>query len=88
MGISTIKGDTFGFLEKSALKADVIFADPPYDLTLEEFSKIPELVFKNKMLKEDGMLIIEHSKHMKLSHLDHFSNERRYGGSVFSFFLN
>lgn len=88
LGISTVKGDAFGFLEKSDSKADVIFADPPYDLTLEEFSKIPEIVFKNRMLKEDGMLIIEHSKHMKLSHLDHFSKERRYGGSVFSFFLN
>ncbi len=85
-GISTIKSDVFSFLGKSRLKADIIFADPPYDLTLEDFSKIPELVFKHEMLKEGGLLIIEHSKHTRLSHLEYFSNERRYGGSVFSFF--
>lgn len=85
-GISTIKSDVFSFLEKSTLKADVIFADPPYDLSTEDFAKITELVFKNKMLLVDGMLIIEHSKHSDLSDLQHFSNQRRYGGSVFSFF--
>ena len=85
-GISTIKSDVFSFLEKSSLKVDIIFADPPYDLSTEDFGKIPELVFKNQMLLDDGMLIIEHSKHTDLSSLDHFSNQRRYGGSVFSFF--
>jgi 16S rRNA (guanine966-N2)-methyltransferase len=85
-GISTIKSDVFSFLEKSTLKVDIIFADPPYDLSTEDFAKIPELVFKNKMLFDDGMLIIEHSKHTDLSLLDHFSNQRRYGGSIFSFF--
>ena len=85
-GISTIKSDVFSFLEKSTLKSDVIFADPPYDLSTEDFAKITELVFKNKMLLVDGMLIIEHSKHSDLSDLQHFSNQRRYGGSVFSFF--
>ncbi len=85
-GISTIKSDVFSFLEKSLLKVDIIFADPPYDLSTEDFAKIPELVFKNQMLLNDGMLIIEHSKHTDLSSLDHFSNQRRYGGSVFSFF--
>ena len=84
--ISTFKSDAFSFLEKSTLKVDVIFADPPYDLSVEDFARIPELIFKNNMLNEDGILIIEHSKHTKLSQLEHFSNERRYGGSVFSFF--
>ncbi len=85
-GISTIKSDVFSFLEKSMLKVDVIFADPPYDLSVEDFARIPELIFKNNMLKEDGVLIIEHSKQTDLSHLEHFTNQRRYGGSVFSFF--
>jgi hypothetical protein len=38
------------------------------------------------MLLEGGMLIVEHSKHTDLSHLDHFTQCRRYGGSGFSFF--
>lgn len=84
--ITTIKSDVFSFLEKSASKADIIFSDPPYDLSIEEFAKIPELVFANKMVLDEGVLIIEHSKHTDLSNLPHFDNLRRYGGSVFSFF--
>jgi len=86
LGISTIKSDVFSFLGKSKLKSDIIFADPPYDLSDEDFARIPELIFKNNLLNEGGVLIIEHSKHTDLSHLEHFTNLRRYGGSVFSFF--
>lgn len=85
-GITTIKNDVLKYLEKSSLKAHIIFADPPYDMPLEDFAKIPELVFKNNLLLENGLLIIEHSKHMDLSHLENFSHQRKYGGSIFSFF--
>ncbi|NND80323.1 MAG: methyltransferase [Maribacter sp.] len=85
-GISTIKSDVFSFLEKTSLKADIIFADPPYDYSEKDFARIPELIFKKNILKEGGVLIIEHSKHTDLSHLRYFTNQRRYGGSVFSFF--
>ncbi|MBD0778866.1 RsmD family RNA methyltransferase [Maribacter sp. ANRC-HE7] len=85
-GISTVKSDVFQFLGKTFFKADIIFADPPYDFTVEEFAKIPELVFKNDLLNKNGVLIIEHSKHTDLSQLDQFTNQRRYGGSTFSFF--
>lgn len=86
--IDVIKSDVFSFLEKTTLKSDVIFADPPYNLSLADFEKIPELVFKKELLLEDGVLIIEHAKHMKLDHLEHFSKQRKYGGSAFSFFHN
>jgi 16S rRNA (guanine(966)-N(2))-methyltransferase RsmD len=85
-GISTVKSDVFQFLEKTSSKADIIFADPPYDLSLEELAKLPESIFTHNLLKEDGVLIIEHSKHTDLSHVEHFKSHRRYGGSVFSFF--
>ncbi len=86
ISITTIKSDVFNYLEKALIKSDVIFADPPYDLAMEDFSKIPELVFAKKMLLNDGVLIIEHSKHTDLSSLPYFTNQRKYGGSVFSFF--
>ena len=41
MGIQTIKSDVFKFLEITTLKATVIFADPPYEFTVEQFSRIP-----------------------------------------------
>lgn len=84
--ISTIKSDALTYLEKSNIKSDIIFADPPYGMDIADFLKIPELVFKNELLLEDGVLIVEHSKHTDISEHPNFSDSRKYGGSVFSFF--
>ncbi len=84
--IETIKSDVYSYLEKVKRKSDIIFADPPYDFTNEQFAKIAELVFEKNLLNEGGLLIIEHSKHTKLDTLSNFRNARKYGGSVFSFF--
>jgi 16S rRNA (guanine966-N2)-methyltransferase len=86
MAVQTIKSDCFKFLERSKLRANIIFADPPYAFAVEQFSKIPELVFQNKLLEDNGILIVEHSKHTDLSQLTNFSYSKNYGGSVFSFF--
>ena len=86
MSIQTIKSDVFKFLEKAKQQHTIIFADPPYDFPVEEFTKIPELVFKNSLLKNEGVLIIEHSKHTNLSHLENYSYSKSYGGNMFSFF--
>jgi 16S rRNA (guanine(966)-N(2))-methyltransferase RsmD len=88
MSINTIKSDVFKFLEKSKQKHSVIFADPPYEFDIEAFSKIPELVFENKLLEDEGLLIVEHSKHTDLSQLEHYSHSKSYGGNMFSFFEN
>jgi len=84
--IETIKSDVYNYLEKVKKKSDIIFADPPYDFTNEQFEKIATLVFENELLLENGVLIIEHSKHTKLDEVKNFRNARKYGGSVFSFF--
>ena len=73
LDISVIKSDVFKFLEKSKASYDIIFADPPYDLSQENFEKIIQLIFENEFLDEEGMLIVEHSKHTKLDHLTNFS---------------
>jgi 16S rRNA (guanine(966)-N(2))-methyltransferase RsmD len=88
MPINTIKSDVFKFLEKSTLKSDIIFADPPYNFDVDQFGKIPELVFKNDMLLPEGVLIVEHSKHTDLSNLANYSYSKSYGGNMFSFFEN
>lgn len=84
--IDTIKSDVYHFLEKAPGSYDIIFADPPYDFETDQFAKIAELVFTKELLKPDGVLIVEHSKHTNLEEQEHFSHSRRYGGSVFSFF--
>ncbi len=84
--IETIKSDVYNYLEKVKQKVDIIFADPPYDFTEEQFQRIVSLVFENDLLNSNGVLIIEHSKHTELQETPYFQNSRKYGGSVFSFF--
>ena len=84
--INAYRSDVFKFLEKTALNADIIFADPPYDMEQEKFLKIIELVFERNLLTENGLLIVEHSKHMDLSENKLLSYSKKYGGSVFSFY--
>lgn len=86
LNIIPIKSDVFKYLEKVPVKADVIFADPPYNFEEEEFKKIIELVFENDCLKKGGTLVVEHSKHTILTSLPNFNESRKYGNSVFSFF--
>ena len=86
MPIQTIKSDVFKFLEKTQINSDIIFADPPYNFSEAQFSTIAELVFNNNLLQENGVLIIEHSKHTDLSKAPNFSYLKSYGGNVFSFF--
>ena len=86
MPIQVVKTDVFKFLQNSKGKYDIIFADPPYALPIEDFSKIVDLVFAEGLLSEEGLLIIEHSKHTDLSEMQNFSHSRNYGGCVFSFF--
>jgi 16S rRNA (guanine966-N2)-methyltransferase len=86
MPIQVIKADVFKYLESTNQKHTVIFADPPYNFDLQMFSKIPELVFKNKLLEDDGLLIVEHSKQTDLSEIINYSYSKSYGGNMFSFF--
>lgn len=86
MPIQTIKSNVYKFLEKTNMQFDVVFADPPYNFPDEQFAKIPELIFQNNILLKDGLLVVEHSKHTKLEHLEHFAYSKSYGGNVFSFF--
>ncbi|MEZ7838142.1 MAG: RsmD family RNA methyltransferase [Flavobacteriales bacterium] len=82
--ISTVKADAFEFLDKHKQEHDIIFADAPYEL--EGLDKIVAAVFAKKILSQDGVLVIEHSKEQDFSELPYFVNSRRYGNVNFSFF--
>lgn len=86
--IKCLRSEALDFLKKTPEKFDLIFADPPYDLEKEEFTMLVDQVMERNLLKEDGMLIVEHSTRMKL--LDHafFVETRKYGSSSFSFFAS
>ena len=84
--INTFKSDVYKFIDKTSTQADIIFADPPYDFEVEKFLEIVDTVFAKNLLKEEGVLIIEHSKQTDLSTHEKHSYDKRYGGNVFSFF--
>lgn len=84
--IHCIKQDVFSFLAQTNLSFDVIFADPPYDLT--NITDIHTLVFDKQLLNINGILIIEHGAKTKMEHLPHFHQHRKYGNVNFSFFRN
>jgi len=86
--IECIKSDVFKYLKRAGQKFDLIFADPPYKMPQAEFENISKLVFEKELLKENGLLIVEHSTQTNLAELPNFVEQRKYGGSVFSFFEN
>ncbi len=79
-----IKGDAFRYLSSCRQQFDFIFADPPYELP--ELETIPDIVFNNKLLKEDGIFVLEHGKKNDFEHHPNFFDKRVYGSVNFSFF--
>lgn len=84
--IRVIKADVLKFLDQTADRFDIIFADPPY--LYEHHAAIAEKVFERDLLLEDGILIIEHGRDTSLESQPHFQFSRKYGNVHFSFFLN
>jgi 16S rRNA (guanine(966)-N(2))-methyltransferase RsmD len=82
--IQLIKTNVFNFLKFSNQTYDLIFADPPYDL--DNMNEIPDLVFNKKMLSQDGIFIIEHSKNYNFESHPNFIEHRNYGKVNFSMF--
>ena len=80
-----VKGDVFRFLNTApAGSYDFIFADPPY--ALPNLSDIPRLIFAKNILRENGILVIEHPKTHDFSTHPFFNQHRSYGAVNFSFF--
>lgn len=86
LDINAIKSDVFKYLGRCNSKFDVIFADPPYEFEVEKFEKFINLIFEKELLNNEGILIVEHSKHTNLSGHTHFKYSKKYGGNMFSFF--
>lgn len=84
--IKAIKSDVYKYLASAAGSFNVVFADPPYAFAIEQMDSLVQSLYANNWIKEDGMVIIEHTKHINLSSILNFTEARKYGGSVFSFF--
>lgn len=84
MPLFVVEADAFRYIEKVKTTFDVIFCDPPYDL--DGIERLPQLIFEHEILKEDGLLIIEHSKKNAFLNEPYFIHQRSYGKVQFSFF--
>lgn len=80
------RANVFQFLPKIKEKYDLIFADPFYDM--DDVGKIPRMIFDYQLLKEDGWLILEHSKNHDFSDFPNFDSVRKYGNANFTIFIN
>lgn len=84
--IQVMKADVFSFLKSCTDSFDIIFADPPFKL--ENINRIPALVFENKLLKNSGILIVEHPVSVEFSGINELKETRKYGTVNFSIFDN
>jgi len=76
--------DVKAYLKTCTFRYDVIFADPPFELSwLEE---LPDLVTQADILNEDGFFILEHPRDISFAGHSLFFEHRNYGGVNFSFF--
>ncbi len=65
---------------------DIVFIDPPYELL--NFSDPLKVVWKRKILKKDGIAIVQHSSRIDYSpKYFQLIKKRLYGDTAFSFFI-
>jgi 16S rRNA (guanine966-N2)-methyltransferase len=79
-----VRSDALSFLRSHKEPYDLIIADPPYDY--HHYPILPELIFEKHLLKETGLLVIEHSKRTSFKENPFFMEQRNYGEVNFSFF--
>jgi len=84
--ISAIRGDALEWLKATGDKFDLIVADPPFTET--PAGAITEMVFSRSILRNGGLLIIEHATGNDLSSLTGYRESRKYGAVTFSFFAD
>lgn len=63
---------------------DIIFADPPYDLSW--LPELPEMVFASELLSPEGVFVLEHPSAYDFSQAPYCFKHKRYSAVNFSFF--
>tara|TARA_B100001250_G_C19382491_1_gene606843 strand:+ start:120 stop:644 length:525 start_codon:yes stop_codon:yes gene_type:complete len=82
LNISTIQSDGLKYAENCKEQFNFVFADPPYNY--EKYEILKEVIISNKLIKKDGLLIIEHNKDTIFNNKN--VEVRRYGTVHFSIF--
>jgi 16S rRNA G966 N2-methylase RsmD len=86
--INVQRSDVFEWLKKRRNHHklfDLVFADPPFDMSEKDYEQLISLVLSENVLKENGSLILEHQSRQKMNH-PLLKETRKYGNVSFSFF--
>lgn len=84
--IHIVKMDVFKFIEMSVTGYDYIFAGPPYPLP--NLRTIPVRIFEKGLLNKNGIFVLEHNPDHDFKSHPNYQEERKYGTTIFSFFIN
>ena len=82
LNISVVQSDGLKYTQNCKERFNFIFADPPYNY--KNYEELKETIINNKLVKEDGLLIIEHNKETVFN--DENVEVRKYGTVHFSLF--
>ena len=77
--------DVFKYMLMCKEQHDFIFAGPPYALT--NIDDLPKCVFDQKLLKSDGIFVLEHTPRNDYQEHPYFYRIKNYGTTVFTFFM-
>ncbi len=82
-----LRENAMAYFERCKEQFDIIFADPPY--IFETTNEIPSIVFRKKLLKDNGFLVIEHDKQLnewRDAELFEIALEKKFGNTIVTFF--
>jgi 16S rRNA (guanine966-N2)-methyltransferase len=76
--------DVKAYLKTCSVKYDIVFADPPYELSW--LKELPDIITQSGVIKDGGVFILEHPRDLSFINHNLFFEHRNYGGVNFSFF--
>ncbi|MFP4489573.1 MAG: 16S rRNA (guanine(966)-N(2))-methyltransferase RsmD [Bacteroidales bacterium] len=82
--LTVFRDDARKFLGRTTDSYDLVFADPPYDLSW--LDEIPSMITDSGCLQPGSIMIIEHPDTYNFSKREYFTQQRNYGSVNFSFF--
>lgn len=82
--LSARRNEALTYLRRNTERFHIAMADPPYDW--DGHAELVELATSGRVLLEDGLFVLEHSREHNFSEHSCFLESRRYGNVHFSFF--
>jgi len=85
--VTTVHADVAEFLSYPAAESyDVVFMDPPYDMSRDELFQLIDKVFAGNYVAPGGMLVVEHHRNLRTDEHPFHRRTKTYGQSALSFF--